>query len=343
MESAHDAVRGVGPTQRTPLPRRAVTAAAATLLLGSGLPGTVASAASTTPQAIAPAAPASAWTTAIQWGAWITSIPAAGEGSDQIATLMREIRRVQAQLDVTQAQLAVLVAVRDEASAQLDNSRAALSRTRSELRAARAALEEAIAENRAARKARKAAFAQRRSARRASSAAEQAWAGSRERLDELTRAADRASARERRRAARVERAEPGSRTWQAAVTKWQLAAVADRAAHARMALFEEQAVDDFVAQQSTEAALTRAEFAASGARRAWLGTRSTKDAARTQEADLVAARAAGRSEVVVDRAALADAEDAVAEKQGVARSLSRRLATLGAQVSAIEDNLAGGR
>ena len=347
MDSASNAGRGVGPTVHTPLPPHALPPHAPLLRVRSArtapararmglialllLVGTA-----------NPTAPSTAIALPVPTTPLTQSVSTASSGSDRIGALLREMRRVQARLEVTNAQVTVLTARRDEASAGLAAARAALARARTDLRAARAEVTSAKAANRSARKARKVALSERRSARTSSAAADAQLASIQTRLDALEQVADRSATRVRRKATRVERATPGTPDWQKAFVTWQIAAVQDRAAHARMVLVEDQAVDDFVAQQAAEASLTQAEFAAAEAKKARLRAKSAKDLAVDREATLTEARAATKVEAAAGRRALAVADTALEEAQALARKLTRQLADLGEQVAEYEDNLAGG-
>ncbi len=263
-------------------------------------------------------------------------------GSERIADLMREIRRVQARLEVASTQAQILAEERDDAATELADARSAASAARSDLRTVRALVPSAIAANRSARKARRAAIAERRSARRASAQADARLATTQAHLDSLTQIAQRAEARVRRKARRVEKAATGTADWQKAFTSWQMAAVEDRSAHARRTLVEDQAVEDFVAQQAAEATRTRAESAVVQAKRARLQAKAAKDAAVVRAAELAEERAASKVEVRARRAAHTSAESALSEAQALATRLTTRLAALRAQVAEYEDHLAGG-
>ena len=337
MDSASNAVRGVGPTVRTSLPSHARPVGTAPARARTGVVALM-----LLVGAAIPAAPSTAAALPVPTTPVAQSVSTTSAGSERIGALLNETRRVQARLEVTNAQLEVRTARRDQASAELTAARAAYSRAKSDLRAARAQVTSAKSANRAARKAKKAALSERRSARARSAAADAELALVQARLDTLMKAADRSATRVRRKAAKAERATPGTADWQKAFTTWQIAAVQDRAAHARMALVEDQAVEDFVAQQAAEATLTQAEFAAAEAKKARLRAKSAKDLAVAREVTLTQDRAAARSEVAAIRRTLAAAEAAVQEGQALARQLTRQLAALGKQVAEYEDSLAGG-
>ncbi len=289
-----------------------------------------------------PAAPSTASPVPVPATPLAQSLSTTSAGSERISALLRETRRVEARLEVTNAQVKVRTARLEEASAELTAARAALSRARTDLRAARAQVKTTTLANRSARKAKRAAMSELRSARSRSAAADGGLAAIQARLDALVTAANRSATRVRRKAAKVQRATVGTPDWQKAFTTWQIAAVQDRAAHARMALVEDRSVDDFVAQQTAEAALTQAEFAAAGANKLRLRARAAKDLAVDREATLTAERAAARSGVAAARSGAAAAETAVQEAQALARRLNRQLVALGKQVADYEDSLAGG-
>ena len=267
---------------------------------------------------------------------------ASATGSERIADLMREIRRVQARLEVASTQAQIRAEERDDAATELAGARSVASAAKSDLRTVRTQVPSAIAANRSARKARRAAISERRSARAASTQADAQLATTQAHLDSLTQAAQRAEARVRRKARRVEKAATGTADWQKAFTSWQMAAVEDRSAHARRVLAEDQAVEAFVAQQAAEATRTRAESAAVQAKRARWRAKAAKDAAILREAELTEERAASRIEVKARRAAHKSAESALDEAQALATRLTTRLAALRAQVAEYENHLAGG-
>ncbi len=263
-------------------------------------------------------------------------------GSERIADLMREIRRVQARLEVASTRAQILAEERDDAATELADARSAASAARSDLRTVRKLVPSAIAANRSARKARRAAIAERRSARAASAQADARLATTQAHLDSLIQIVERAEARVRRKARRVEKAASGTAGWQKAFTSWQMAAVEDRSAHARRVLVEDRSVEDFVAQQAAEATRTRAESAVVQAKRARWRAKSAKDAAVLREAELTEERAASKVEVKARRAAHTSAESALDEAQALATRLTTQLAALRAQVAEYEDHLAGG-
>lgn len=263
-------------------------------------------------------------------------------GSERIDDLMREVRRVQARLEVATAQAQILAEERADAATELADARSVASAAKSDLRTVRTLVPSAIAANRSARKARRAAIAERRSARAASAQADAQLGTTQAHLDSLTQIAQRTEARMRRKARRVERAATGTADWQKAFTSWQMAAVEDRSAHARRVLAEDQAVEDFVAQQAAEATRTRAESAVVQAKRARWRAKAAKDAAVLREAELTEKRAASRIEVKARRAAHKSADSALDEAQALATRLTTRLAALRAQVAEYENHLAGG-
>ena len=97
-------------------------------------------------------------------------------------------------------------------------------------------------------------------------AAQEALMSARVRLGDLIAAEDAAVAERERAVARVEAAKTGSEAHDSAFTAWQMAAVAERAAHARRTIAKDLAFELFTALQGAEAALAQAEIALGDAR-----------------------------------------------------------------------------
>ena len=238
-----DAVRGVGPARRTSLRRPARTARAGPVALALVLGvGAAIPAASAPVEALGGTARAAAPAHVGVWGTASSSFTVGGRaltpfaplaaspsradsaltragttGSERIADLMREIRRVQARLEVASTQAQILAEERDDAATELADARSVASAAKSDLRTARKLVPSAIAANRSARKARRAAIAERRSARAASAQADARLATTQAHLDSLTQIAQRTEARVRRMARRVEKAATGTADWQKSV------------------------------------------------------------------------------------------------------------------------------
>jgi hypothetical protein len=97
-------------------------------------------------------------------------------------------------------------------------------------------------------------------------AAGEALMSARVRLGDLIAAADAAVAERDRAVARVDAAKTGSGAHESAFTAWQMAAVAERAAHARRIIAEDLGFEPFTALQLAVAALAQAEIALGDAR-----------------------------------------------------------------------------
>jgi hypothetical protein len=97
-------------------------------------------------------------------------------------------------------------------------------------------------------------------------AAQEALMSARVRLGDLIAAEDAAVAERDRAVARVEAAKTGSKAHESAFTVWRMAAVAERAAHARRTIAEDLGFELFAALQGAEAALAQAEIALGDAR-----------------------------------------------------------------------------
>ena len=110
------------------------------------------------------------------------------------------------------------------------------------------------------------ARAVRDEAQETATAAEQAMTGASDRLAELMAASDGAAAARAHAAARVEGERVGSKAHRAALTAWQMAAIADRAAHARQVVAEAQGAVAFEQLGAVAVALAEAEISLTAAR-----------------------------------------------------------------------------
>jgi endonuclease YncB( thermonuclease family) len=263
-------------------------------------------------------------------------------GSDRIAALQRDIRRVQAQLDATAARVSTLTARRDLLAAELKAAGDRAARARADLAAARKEVTATGPALASARPAHDAAGARQKSARAQYDAAQSAMTRAQARLDELTAAADKAAGEVRRAAAAAQKAGSGSASGQQIFTTWQMEAVVDRAAHARMLLVEDSAADSFVSLQEAEAALTKADFSEAEAAKALEQAQAARASASarvttlTQERDAARAAVAGLTK---DSATVSAALDRASALSG---KLTTRLAGLRKKVADLEGNLASG-
>jgi endonuclease YncB( thermonuclease family) len=343
MDSATTAGRGVGPTARSSLPPRArlqaVTIAAVALSLALSTSMVTASA--------LPAPPArSADVSAMreQSGpALLTPASAPMAGSDRIAALQRDIRRVQAQIAATSAQVSTLTARRDLLAADLKAAGERGARATADLAAARKEVRDAAPALASARPAHDAAGATQKSARAQYDAAQGAMTRTQARLDELTAAADKAAAEAERAAAAADKAGEGSAAGTKDFIAWQMAAVADRAAHARMMLVEDRAADSFVSLQEAEAALTKADFAESEAAKVLAAAETARATAAARVAALTEERAAADAAVASLNKDATTVTAALARASALSEKLTTRLGSLKKKEADLEGNLASGK
>jgi endonuclease YncB( thermonuclease family) len=263
-------------------------------------------------------------------------------GSDRIAALQRDIRRVQAQIDAAPARVSTLTARRDTLTTDLGTAKERAARARAELVAARKEARAAAATLASARPAHDASGAAQKSARAQYEAAQEAMTRTQSRLDELTAASDKAAAEVERTAAAAKGAGADSGSTTSGFTAWQMAAVADRAAHARLVLVEDLAADAFVGLQEAEAALTTADFSESEAAKALAGAEAASGAASARVAALSAEREAADSAVSSGTKDLATVSAALARATALSDTLTARLAGLKKKVADLEGRLATG-
>lgn len=348
MDSATTAGRGVGPTVRSSLLPRArrhgVGSAAVVLsiaLCASALPASAVPPASALP-ASAHAPGSSAGRVVLTQSGALTRASAPMAGSDRIAALQRDIRRAQAQLDATAARVSTLTARRDLLAADLKAAGDRAARAKADLAAARKEVTATGPALASARPAHDAAGATQKSARAQYDAAQSAMTRTQARLDELTAAADKAAGGVERAAAAAEKAGSGSGNWQQVFTTWQMAAVVDRAAHARMLLVEDRAADSFVSLQEAEAALTKADFTEAEAAKALAQAETARASASARVVTLTQERDAATAAVVGLTKDAATVSAALDRASALSGKLTTRLAGLRKKVADLEGNLAGG-
>jgi len=263
-------------------------------------------------------------------------------GSDRIAALQRDIRRFQAQLDATAARVSTLTARRDLLAAELKTAGDRAAQAKADLAAARKEVTATGPALASARPVHDAAGATQKSARAKYDAAQSAMTRTQARLDELTAAADKAAGEVKRAAAAAQKAGSGSASWQQSFTTWQMAAVADRAAHARMLLVEDRAADSYVSLQEAEAALTKADFSEAEAAKALAQAQAARASASARVATLTQERDAARAAVVGLTKDSATASAALARASELSGKLTTRLAGLRKKVADLEGSLASG-
>lgn len=206
----------------------------------------------------------------------------------QLGTRTRRPDRIAADLDEAQVRLA---AADDE-----------LSLAHSEVEAQDEAADVA---GRAVRDAR----AARDEAQEAVTAAEQAMTGASERLAGLMSASEAADSARARAAARVEGERVGTKPHRVAFTAWQMAAIADRAAHARQAVAEEVGARAFERLGGLAVSLAEAEVALTAARSGRAEAEQSAQESTARLADLEAQRrilAAEVNALTAEAAAAAD-------------------------------------
>ena len=336
--------RGVGPRVRSSLSPRArlravVTAVVAlsiavpvSMVPASALPAPIAGSANDSvvfEQSVRPAvlAPAGA--------------PMAG--SDRIAALQRDIRRVEAQIAATSARVSTLTAQRDLLAADLKAAGERAAKAKSDLAVARKEVRAAAPALANARPAHDAAGATQKSARAQYDTAQASMSRIQARLDELTTAADKAATEVERAAASAQKAGSGAAAGIKDFTTWQMAAVADRAAHARMLLVEDRAADSFVSLQEAEAALTRADFAEAEAAKALAAAETARASASARVAAFTEERAAADAAVAGLTKDQTTVATALARASALSTKLADRLASLKKKVADLEGNLASGK
>ena len=200
----------------------------------------------------------------------------------------------------------------DRIAADLDKAHARLAAVDDELALATAELaardEAATAAGRAVKDAR----AVRDEAQEAATAAEVAMTVASDRLAELMAASDGAAAARANAAARVEGERAGSKAHRAALTAWQMAAIADRAAHARQVVAEAQGAVTFEQLGAVAVTMAEAEIALAAARSGRAEAEQAAQEQSTRMADLEAQHRALAAEVDALTAEAAEAAGAQA-------------------------------
>ena len=263
-------------------------------------------------------------------------------GSDQISALIRQIRAVQAQIRTAEVRVGALTEQADQIASELVDATARRGSLTKDLKAARAdesaaarAADAAASAHSAARKARKAATRELKSAQEALAEAQDASETAATAAD---RAADAVAGAEKK----VRATKAGTKKRRTAFTSWQMAAISDRAAHARQVLADDRATDEFVGVQAAEAALAMADSARDQARTERNRARAAAESAADRVGLLTERRAEARSTVKALKA-----EESVVAEQLLAirksrKALNTRLADLEARAVAAQERLDGG-
>jgi chromosome segregation ATPase len=267
--------------------------------------------------------------------------PAAG-GSDRISELARQIRAILAQLENTQARIDTLRLQRDQVDSELETALERRKRLNAEVKAAKKTAKATAAAEDAARAAYRKAKKARKSAKRELAAAQEALTAAQERYAVVAQAADDASDRVRRAEKRVRKAK-SRKARSKAFTAWQMAAIDDRAAHARQAIADDRATDEFVGAQAAEAALTTAQYDRDQA----VETRA-RAVVEAQEAgevleSLTGERSRARSVVRDLRAEDETVKTELKAARKTRKKLRSRLDEVQRSALEVQQNLAGGR
>ncbi len=246
-------------------------------------------------------------------------------GSDRITEIVRQIRMVEAQLSTTRTRVATLTQRQARVTEELDAARTRGKTLAADLKAAKKVAATAATSLTSARRTLTETTRGRASAQEEFEDAERALAAAQDRLERVSVAADRAEATLRRASARLQDARSGSKAHRTAFTAWTMAAIDDRAAHARQVLADDRAADEFVGLQAAEAVLAEAEYAHQEARSARARAARAAEGADERVAALKAERAAVKAEA----AAL---EPEATQLRTSLKAAKKRLATLAKQL-----------
>ena len=311
-------VRGMPPGMRLRLIRRATAAVAAAALVTAG---------------VAASAPAG------------SAPPGAGVllavGSDSIAGTMRQIRVTEAQLQTADALVGALTQRRTQMAADLASAKEQVSRLGAEVKKAEADVASTVKERKKAQKALSEVTAARDSASAEFAAAQQDLSAAQDRLDEVSSAADKAARSVRSAEKKVLKAKSGSKASRSAFTKWQMAAIADRAAQSRESLAEDRAADGLVGVAAAQAILAEADLARASAATVRSKTKRAARKAAVRLDEVTADRAAAKEDVAALRPELKEVKAAQKAAERVRGQLQSRLALLQQQAWEITHNLAG--
>lgn len=252
--------------------------------------------------------------------------PSVSDGEPRAAQL--QIHRAQAELAAAQDEMATLALGRDRTVAELEAAQADLARIKVDLKAARAEATSAESARTAADDAVTGAESARERALQPATAAQEAMTSARVRLGDLMVAAKAASGVAARAADRVRRTSPGSAAHRTAFVRWQMAAVADRAAHARLTGAEDAGADLFAQVDAAEAALADAEIALADARSARRKAERSAQENAVSISDITTRMAVARALVELRTVEAAEAAEALAAGTRIASEHATRLAEL---------------
>jgi chromosome segregation ATPase len=213
----------------------------------------------------------------------------------------------------------------DRASTALEEAQADLDAIRTDLKKARADADSADASSLDAEPVIDEAKATRARALKHATAAQEAMTRATVRLGDLMEAATAATGVAARTADRVEQTSPGSGAHRTGFAAWQMAAVADRAAHARLTVAKDAGADLFAQVEAAEAALAEAEMALTDARSAH---RKAERSAREIAATIVALTTQVPAAEALVELRTVEAEEAAAALAAATRIASEQAARL---------------
>ena len=281
----------------------------------------------------------------------LASVPAASglnplAGSEQIAALQRDIRRLLAQVEATQARVVTLTPPRDRTAAAYARAKALKARVSADLTQAGKDAKSSAKRITSAKKARKSAKVAATKARARYTKAAATMSAIQVRVDRAA-AASASVAKSLAKAEKgvkkaLKKSSGGSEAQRKALTAWRMLAVADRAAHARAALLEDPAADAFVAMKTADAAVTHTSFSYSEAIAELTSRRAQAASATARVKALTAQRSAAKTQVKATKKSAKAAREALDGAVAERTSLNKRITVLQAQVTRLEETLAGG-
>jgi hypothetical protein len=236
--------------------------------------------------------------TAIALAAWMIALASPSGGADPHGDPGRHTALAVVEGGTTPAPTTTPATAQNDATPFADATASPASGTTGDVKRARAEAETAGAALLEARLALDRALAAEAEALSVEVAAQEGMLASRVRLGDLIAVEDAALVARTRAAARVESAPAGSKRHRSAFTEWQMAAVAERAAHARRTIAEDESARLFVALQVVEDRLAETEIALTDARAAHRKAERTASAASNRVAESEAATSAGPSHAV---------------------------------------------
>ena len=232
-------------------------------------------------------------TAALGLAAWMMALASSSGGAQPHIDPGRHFALAEAERAIAPASPTTRGIPEDDATPVPDVTASATSGSKADLKRARAEAESAAAALAEARVALDRAVSVQAEALGAEVAAQEAMLAARVRLGELIAAEDAALVARKRAAARVESASAGSKPRRSAFIEWQMAAVAERAAHARRTIAEEGSARLFVALPAVEDPLVEAEIALREAHAAYRKAQRSAAAASNRVMEIEEATSAG--------------------------------------------------